>query len=132
MDPLDGIVSISHSNTDANLVYPDKDEWWVRIQKKWTKLASCPYGDAMGVKDFGQERCVGVGEGICTDQWLLGIVSHGDTTHLALHNANEDNEVYKWFPGATQLCIGSQYPDATYLRVDYEDGPYYLIGPPNR
>ena len=39
------------------------------------------------------------------------------------------NPVYKWFPGATSLCIGEQYPNVAYLRVVYEDCLYYLIGP---
>ena len=97
--------------------------------KGWPSI-TCPYGGAMQVEDYGHRQCIGVGQGLCKDGWRFGISHYGDTTYLMLWR--EDNPAYpvvRWFPGATTLCIGEQYPNVAYLRVTYEDCLYYLIGP---
>mmetsp|Transcript_11831 Transcript_11831/g.33791 ORF Transcript_11831/g.33791 Transcript_11831/m.33791 type:complete len:946 (-) Transcript_11831:295-3132(-) len=100
------------------------------IRGKWWPSITCPYGGAMQVETYGKEQCIGVGQGICKDGWQFGIRHHADNTYLMLWREDDPaNPVYKWFPGATQLCIGEQYPNVAYLRVVYEDCLYYLIGP---
>ena len=100
------------------------------LRGKWWPSITCPYGGAMQVEDYGHRQCIGVGQGLCKDGWRFGISHYGDTTYLMLWR--EDNPAYpvvRWFPGATTLCIGEQYPNVAYLRVTYEDCLYYLIGP---
>ena len=100
------------------------------LRGKWWPSITCPYGGAMQVEYYGREQCIGVGQGICKDGWQFGINHYGDNTYLMLWR--EDNPAYpvfRSFPGATQLCIGEQYPNVAYLRVTYDDCMYYLIGP---
>ena len=102
----------------------------VRGKKEWWPPITCPYGGAMQVEYYAQEQCIGVGQGLCKDGWQFGIRHYGDNTYLMLWR--EDNPAYpvvRWFPGATSLCIGEQYPNVAYLRITYDDCLYYLIGP---
>ena len=100
------------------------------IRGKWWPSITCPYGGAMQVNYYGQEQCIGVGQGICKDGWQFGIRHHVDKTYLMLWREDQPAyPVYRWFPGAKQLCIGEQYPNVAYLRVVYDDCLYYLIGP---
>lgn len=100
----------------------------------WTpSIITCPFGGSMDVDYYGQEKCIGVGQGICKDGWQFGIRQHGDNTYLMLwREDNPMNPVFKSFPGATQLCIGELYPNVAYLSITYEDCCddclYFLIG----
>ena len=113
---------------------------------KWRSSIRCMNEDKMEVGRYGQELCIGVGEGICTaDGWQFGIRYHDDNMYVMLwRKDDQESPAYKWFPGATQLCIGDQrlfgnnevdkndeyeIPSVEYLRVAYDDCLYYLIGP---
>ena len=100
------------------------------VREKWWPSITCPYGGAMQVEYYGQEQCIGVGQGLCKDGWNFGISNYDDTTYVMLwREDNPAHPVIRWFPGATSLCIGEQYPNVAYLRVTYDDCLYYLIGP---
>ena len=100
------------------------------LRGKWFPSVTCPYGGAMQVEYYGREQCIGVGQGICKDGWQFGINHYGDNTYLMLWREDDPAfPVFRTFPGATQLCIGEQYPNVAYLRVTYDDCLYYLIGP---
>ena len=100
------------------------------VRGKWWPSITCPYGGAMQVGYYGQEQCIGVGQGLCKDGWNFGISNYDDTTYVMLwREDNPAHPVIRWFPGATSLCIGEQYPNVAYLRVTYDDCLYYLIGP---
>jgi len=91
---------------------------------------TCPYGGAMQVEHYGDEVCFGVGQGICKNGWNFGIDKFHDTTYLMLwREENPAMPVYRWFPGATHLCIGEKYPNIAYLYVKFGNCVYYLVGP---
>jgi len=99
------------------------------IRGKWWPSITCPYGGAMQVEHYGREQCIGVGQGLCKDGWQFGIRHYRDSTYLMLWREDSpDYPVFWSFPGATQLCIGEQYPNVAYLSITYEDCLYYLVG----
>ena len=112
----------------------------------WRSSIRCVNGDKMEVSQYGQDLCIGVGEGICTaDGWQFGIRYHDDNMYVMLWRKDDQiSPAYKWFPGAKQLCIGDQrlfgsneldkndeyeIPSVEYLRVVFDGCHYYLIGP---
>jgi len=105
---------------------------WVGIRGKWAyPMGSCPYGGSLDVDSYGKEKCLTVGQAICKNGWRFGIRYHVDNTYLMLWREDDPAyPVYKWFVGATSLCIGEQYPNVAYMQIVYSGGDqYYLIGP---
>ena len=134
-DPFgEGKDAIESSNLPLGLRQPknkgDQINWKNNgVRGSWMSSITCPYGGSMDVDYYGKEKCIGVGQGICKDGWQFGIRQHIDNTYLMLWREDDPmNPVYKWFPGATQLCIGELYPNIAYLRITYEDNLYILIG----
>ena len=119
----------------------DKPSWGGSIRgvswgeySKWrynsVPYITCPYGGSMQVDNYSEEVCFGIGQGICKEGWRFGIDTFDDTTYLMLWRAeNPAQPVYKWFPGATHLCIGEKYPNTPYLYVKFQRCVYYLVGP---
>ena len=135
-DPFgEGKDAIESSNLPPGLRKPknnkgDQINWKSSgVRGSWMPSITCPYGGSMDVDYYGKEKCIGIGQGICKDGWQFGIRQHIDNTYLMLWREDDPmNPVYKWFPGATQLCIGELYPNIAYLRITYEDNLYFLIG----
>ena len=91
---------------------------------------TCPYGGSMDVESYAKEICISFGQAICKNGWRFGISHHVDNTYLMLWREDRPSyPVFRWFPGATQMCIGEQYPNVSYLRVVHDDCEHYLVGP---
>ena len=129
---------VAGSSPTSTSIYPDKPlsrpglHWGGGgIRGKWTyPMGTCPYGGSMDVDYYGKEKCISVGEAICKNGWRFGIRHDIDNTYLMLWRDDDPAfPVYRWFVGATSLCIGERYPNVAYMRIVFGRNVYYLIGP---
>ena len=133
-DPFGEQASASVPDEPAS-IYPDKLLSRPELNRvgspKLSTSITCPYGGSMDVDYHGKEKCLGVGQAICKNGWRFGIRHYIDNTYLMLWR--DDDPVYlvhRWFvAGATRLCIGEQYPNVAYMRIEFGRNVYYLIGP---
>ena len=122
-DPFGEQASAPAANAPGS-IYPNRPLSrpglnWGGIRGKWTfPMGTCPYGGSLDVDSYGKDKCLSVGQAICKDGWRFGIRHHVDNTYLLLWREDDPaNPVYKWFIGATSLCIGERYPNVAYMQI---------------